>query len=133
MTHFGYIRFVGGPWDNRVACVELLPVLRIPEEAEVLACVIGGDYIPRPETKHCQYVLHTFKSHEEDADGFPLLVFQQYLHQSLCPDPPRWAYEEVGFPPLPEQCFARFLRLLSTTTVCKLACGGGRRPSERAD
>lgn len=130
MIRYSYIRFAGGPWHNRVVCVELLPVLAVPEESPVLVSCVGSGYVPRPETKIHQYLLRTFKSHEEHEDGLPLLIYQQYLHQSLCPDPPLWVAEEVGFPPLPEACFARFLRLLSTTTACKIACGGGRK---RAD
>jgi hypothetical protein len=45
------------------------------------------------------------------------MVFQQYIHQTLCPDPPLWVAEEVGFAPLTPNYFARFLNLLSKTTV----------------
>ncbi len=121
MIRYSYIRFVGGPWHNRVVCVELLPVLAVPEESPVLVSCVGSGYAPRPETKQHQYLLRTFKSWEEDADGFPELVFQQYIHQSLCPDPPAWVTEEVGFPPLPPTCFARFLSLLSKTSVGRIA------------
>lgn len=133
MTRYSKIRFVGGPWDNRVVCVELLAVLSVPENSNVLPCLVGGGYVPYPEAKHHQYLLRSFQSHERDESGGPQLAFQQYIHQSLCPDPPAWAYEEVGFSPLPPECFARFLRLLSTTTVCKAMCGGGRKASDRAD
>jgi hypothetical protein len=133
MNRSSYIRFVGGPWHNRVVCVELLPVRMVMEESDVLVCVMSGGSIPRPETKHHQYHLKWFQSWQEDADGFPLLNYQQYLHQSLLPDPPVWVAEEVGFPPLPEALTERFIRMLCGTSAARAMCGGGRRKRKRAD
>jgi len=126
MTRYSKIRFVGGPWHNRVVCVELLPVFKVWDGAKCLAAV-AGDYAPRPEAKYHDYLLRTFRSGEEDADGLPELVFQQYVHASLCPDPPAWASNEVGFAPLPDRMVARFDRMLARTSLCKMLCGGGRK------
>ena len=125
VTRSSKIRFVGGPWHNRVVCVDLLSVYKVPEEMPSLVALVGNRHVPRLERKTHDYVLLEFR--QDGADGMRNLVFKQYVHSSLCQDPPRWVSDEVGFPPLPKSYVDRFDRMLARTTLCKLLCGGGRK------
>lgn len=62
-----YIRFVGGPWHNRVECVHLTPNVTVPVKVPCGVTVL---------VKHEVYSLGTFQTKHGTT-------YYQYIHASL--------------------------------------------------
>jgi hypothetical protein len=79
----GLIRFVGGPWHNRIVPVEWLQYIRVPvaPKADLLSV----------KSSYSAYAAADYQIHIEDYALHPYVSdhgtrFWQYIHTSLRPD-----------------------------------------------
>lgn len=79
------VRFVGGPWHNRIVPVGLLDVIRIVSEQPDLFATIYRQPVNYLRTEN--YFLRKYVSDHGTA-------FLQYVHESLPPDCPQCYSEQ---------------------------------------
>lgn len=79
------IRFVGGPWHNRIEAVPLRSVLKVTEPCEYALAHHPAAAIIEPSHPHHSYRLCQFFTGAEDENG-TLTVYEQYVHESIPAD-----------------------------------------------